>query len=418
MRGKEYQSAVLEDRAKIEEFLMSANPQMFEYIKEHDSSKFVLFYKYITHSDIATFGKATQANSHQKNYLYYISTQDMLNVEENTQKTFQTAHQSNIGLKKEFYDLVGLPNPRAINQYNINDYMNVVLVNDSVEYFKTEYTYRIFEKMDRIPSGKNWNFLELDVKLEEGNFTPIDLHCAVHGIGTSQDVEFHKLRHHLFKGDTIIFLAELYSGAIPKKDNLFVIVEKNPAFFSVLGLVNSNYEKYLKEVREQRNIKATNKNNAVDLESLDNNEELTRVQQSGWRNMLAKEMMGYTQEDGLVFCPFTYITADFDSASPLFVASHIKGFKDKNTTNEEKYDINNGLLLCANADALFDKHLISINEKKELVFSFLIDNNHQLKSKLLLSQPIFTPILNEKRMEYLAYHKKVFDKMEIERRKL
>ena len=83
------------------------------------------------------------------------------------------------------------------------------------------------------------------------------------------------------------------------------------------------------------------------------------------------------------------------------MASHIKGFSDPNTTNEEKYDVNNGLLICANADALFDKHLITINENKEIEFSFLLDDDIRLKTQLLLMQPIFKPILNEKECNIL-----------------
>ena len=100
----------------------------------------------------------------------------------------------------------------------------------------------------------------------------------------------------------------------------------------------------------------------------------------------------------------------------LFIASHIKGFSDPNTTNEEKYDINNGIIICANADALFDKHLITINQNKQIVFSFLLDDDIRLKSQLLLMQPIFQPILNEKRMEYLKYHREVFKKLEVLRK--
>jgi predicted restriction endonuclease len=72
--------------------------------------------------------------------------------------------------------------------------------------------------------------------------------------------------------------------------------------------------------------------------------------------------------------------------------------------------------LCANADALFDKHLITISETKELIFSFLLDNDSRLKSQLLLMQPIFQPILNEKRMEYIAYHREQFKKLEVIRK--
>lgn len=111
--GKGYTSFILEDQNTISDFVGQISSEMQDYIDNNQTnSKFVLFYKHLTHSDLATFGKATHLNSHEKNLLYYIKTDDMLDVERKTNKPFQTAHQSCIGLKIELYDLVGLPQPR------------------------------------------------------------------------------------------------------------------------------------------------------------------------------------------------------------------------------------------------------------------------------------------------------------------
>lgn len=416
MNGKEYVNFLLEDREKIKDFIAEISNEMYEYILKHQSSEFVLFYKYITHSDLATFGKATRVDSLDKNLLYYIKTEEMKQIEENTNKPFQTAHQSCIGLKEKFYELANLPKPRENDPYLINDYMNVLLVNNNMHYFTSEYTKKIFNRLNKtIGKGslRFWDFPNLDVNLSSGEFTSIPLHCAVHGLGMSEDIEFHKIRHHLFKGDTFIILVEK-NKLTPS--NMFIMFEKNPIFFSILGETNQSYEDYQKLIRKRLVNKTLAKENAV--EDVLETDEVTRQQQSAWRKMLAKEMMGYTQVDSQIFCPLTYITADFNKLGSLFVASHIKGFKDPNTTNEEKYDVNNGLLVCANADALFDKHLITINENKELIFSYLLDNDIRLKSQLLLMQPIFQPILNDKRMQYLGYHREIFYKLEKERRKI
>lgn len=413
MPGADYTSFILDERDKIEEFILKISTDTYEYVHEKKESSFVLFYKYLTHSDLATFGKATEVNSHDKNLLYYIGQDEMADIEKKTGKPFQTTHQSCIGLKAKFYELVNLPNPRDVDPYLINDYINVYLVNKSVEYFSSDYTQQIFNKLGKKISTsrqKEWRFDRLDLNLSEGQFTPIELHCAVHGLGMKADKEFHKLRHHMFKGDTFILLVELTPSG---EDNMFVLLEKNPIFFSILGETNKSYEDYQVGLRKRLIEKITAKENAVD----DLSEEVTRQQQSAWRKMLANEMMGYTQVNNQVFCPFTYITIDFETLGTLFVASHIKGFSDPNTTNEEKYDINNGILICANADALFDKHLISIDEDKQLIFSFLLDADVKLKTQLLLMQPIFQPILNEKRMEYIKYHREVFYELEAIRRK-
>lgn len=404
------QNAFVDDDTKIADFLLSTNKEMYDYVRLHQSSDFALFYKLLSHSDLPNFGKSSNHNRLDKNFLYYISTEDMVKLEEQTGRHFQTAKQSNINLRKDFYAKIGLPNPRK-EEYKVNDYMNVLLVNSSMTYFNSKYTRQIFEKTHRFPT---WINDDIDVNLKEGPFTPIDLHVAVHGIGMKIDEEFTKLRHHMFKSDALILLAELRPNS-DEKNNLFIILEKNPIFFSLLGMTNENYLNYMKAIVNKRNLSASNKENAINKD-ISEEDEVTRAKQSVWRDMLAKEMMGYLDSEDEVFCPFTFITAKFKELSPLFIASHIKGFSDPNTTNEEKYDINNGLLLCANADALFDKHLITVSEDKQLEFSFLLDNDAKLKSQLLLMQPIFKPILNDKRMKYLAYHRKVFEMMEEERK--
>lgn len=405
-------SFILEQKEEISDFIAKISYDMYEYIQLRPDSRFVMFYKYLTHSDLATFGKATQKDSHSKNLLYYIDEQDMKDIEEKTGKPFQTAHQSCIGLKKELYQIVGLPDPRDADPYLINEYMQVLLINQNIKYFASKYTQQIFSKLNKVPTNESaWGFPNLDVSLSDDKLTPIDLHVAVHGLGMKQDAEFHKLRHHMFKGDTFILLFELSA----KEKNMFIILEKNPAFFSIIGESNKAYEEYQHKVRSRQIQQVTQKDNAIeDLQKLD---AVTRQQQSAWRRMLANEMMGYTQVNDQVFCPFTYIAANFEQLGALFVASHIKGFSDKATTDEEKYDINNGLLLCANADALFDKHLITISENKELVFSFLLDSDTLLKHQLLLLQPVFKPILNDKRMQYLAYHRQVFMAKEEQRKR-
>lgn len=414
--AKNMDSFILNEKNKISDFIAKISYDMYNYIQSKINSKFVMFYKYLTHSDLATFGKATHVDSYQNNLLYYIKEDEMKNIEQQTGKPFQTAHQSCIGLKTEFYNDVGLPNPRDTG-YLINDYMDVLLVNETIKYFSSKYTKLVFDKLNKSIEGrkkKSWNFDNLNLNLNNDSpFTPMNLHVAVHGLGVEEDKEFHKLRHHLFKGDTFILLYEHDNNTGSKK--LFIITEKNPIFFSIIGESNKAYQKYQEQTRARLIDEVRGKTNAVAEDYLE--DEVTRAQQSAWRDMLAKEIMGYTQVNNQVFCPFTYITADYNDLGTLFRASHIKGFSDENTKNEEKYDINNGLLLCANADALFDKHLITIDENKQLVFSFLLDNDIKLKQQLLLLQPIFQPILNESRMKYIEYHRNVFKEFESKRKK-
>ena len=102
---------ILEDKNKIYELLSDKSLFISNYILDSDSH-FILYYKYLTHSDLPTFGKATRPNMLYKNILYYLTTEEMHDIEERNKKPFETAHQSNIGLPKRFWKDLGMGDPR------------------------------------------------------------------------------------------------------------------------------------------------------------------------------------------------------------------------------------------------------------------------------------------------------------------
>lgn len=77
----------------------------------------------------------------------------------------------------------------------------------------------------------------------------------------------------------------------------------------------------------------------------------------------------------------------------LLIASHIKPWKD--STNEERLDVNNGLPLCLNHDTLFDKHLISFDADGKIVVSDTLKEidrvfkNVNLKIKIDVRQSVY-----------------------------
>lgn len=83
----------------------------------------------------------------------------------------------------------------------------------------------------------------------------------------------------------------------------------------------------------------------------------------------------------------------------VLIASHIKPWSA--STNEERLDVKNGLLLCPNHDALFDKHLSSFDLNGKIVISQSLDEtarvflnvNDELRVKL-----------NEKQLSYMEGH--------------
>ena len=58
------------------------------------------------------------------------------------------------------------------------------------------------------------------------------------------------------------------------------------------------------------------------------------------------------------------------TTTSMLRASHIKAWSKSN--DAEKLDANNGLLLCAHHDALFDKHLISFDADGKVIVSSLL----------------------------------------------
>lgn len=373
---------------------------MRNYINEHKDSNYTLIYKYLTHSDIIAPGKRNERQGIEKNYLNYLSLEAMQEMERKNQK-FETAHQTCIAVSDTFCEKLGMPVGRGEQRY-VEEYANVYLVNDTLEYFSIDYSKKVFEKLGKLP---NWNFDDYKLNLDtENNVTKINLTYAAHGVGTARDVEFHKLRRNLFRNDRIMFLIENKKNG---ENNVFILLSKNPVFYTILGIKNDKWLRIAEEDIKRKEYELTQQKNIKAEEIVD------RRQQAVWRKRLAEEMMNYTTNEYEVFCPLTYITVNYENAGTLFRASHIKRYAD--CSNQEKFDLNNGILMCANADALFDKHLITISNEGELIFSELIKNDRKLINNLLLNQPIFKDILNNERLHYLEEHRKVFAEKEQKR---
>lgn len=83
----------------------------------------------------------------------------------------------------------------------------------------------------------------------------------------------------------------------------------------------------------------------------------------------------------------------------LLIASHIKPWSA--STNEERLDVDNGLLLCPNHDALFDRQLISFDNQGNIVISQTVDET----AKIFLNVNDDMSInLSEKQLRYMEFH--------------
>lgn len=398
---------IVYDTNKIREYLKYKSDTISDYLTNNLNDEFVLLVKQISHSDLTSSGKRTKMEQpFSKNYLYYLTEEEMEEIDRKNNRPFVTAHQSNIFVPKNIiYDFLSVTNPdeSGDEHFKINDYCDVFLVNDTLKYFTIDYSFRVFEKLGKIP---NWNKEDFRYELKD-DFTPINLSIAAHGIGVSANTEFDKLRRSIFKSDTMMLLL---SKNAEKKPKMFLMFEKNPSFFTLIGEGNKSWEKYLEQNNKQELFELLKQDKLSSGEF-----EKTRNNQNKWRLLLAEEMMGYTTNENEIFCPLTYITVNFDNAGTLFRASHIKGFADCDV--DEAFDINNGIIMVANADALFDKHLITIEDDGTIIFSYLLEKNGKLIQELRLNEKVFKAILNDERKHYLEYHREVFKAKEELRKK-
>lgn len=83
----------------------------------------------------------------------------------------------------------------------------------------------------------------------------------------------------------------------------------------------------------------------------------------------------------------------------FLVASHIKPCSQSN--NQERLDVDNGLLLCPNHDALFDKGYISFDENGKIMISDSLDDATKVFLNINEAMKI---VLNERQKGYMKWH--------------
>lgn len=84
----------------------------------------------------------------------------------------------------------------------------------------------------------------------------------------------------------------------------------------------------------------------------------------------------------------------------LLIGSHIKSWKK--STNKERLDKNNGLLLCAMHDKLFDKGFISFVEEGKIKISSALSKKN--KKIIGLSNNMYVN-MNERKKEFMKWHR-------------
>jgi 5-methylcytosine-specific restriction protein A len=124
----------------------------------------------------------------------------------------------------------------------------------------------------------------------------------------------------------------------------------------------------------------------------------SRIGQGKFRN----ELMNYWQGCAVTNC----------QQKELLRASHIKPWRD--STNKERLDVFNGLLLIPNLDAAFDCGMISFENDGTIMISEILTEGD--RKKLGISRDMRITRINEQHRRYLEYHRNhIFLRIAIER---
>ncbi|SET24296.1 HNH endonuclease [Thorsellia anophelis] len=164
--------------------------------------------------------------------------------------------------------------------------------------------------------------------------------------------------------------------------SLGIVANKNDRKFLVLNEADSLINDIEASKIENSKLSITEKESLIKA----------RIGQGSFRANLLKKWGGKCCLTGIAF-------------ETVLRASHIKPWRDSD--NYEKLDVDNGLLLTANADSLFDTGYISFGTNGELLKSKLLTNEQLF---LLLGATNFHIDLNNKQKDYMNYHRTVIYK--------
>lgn len=139
------------------------------------------------------------------------------------------------------------------------------------------------------------------------------------------------------------------------------------------------------EKEQEENIETDNKISQKKKETIIR----ARIGQGKYREDLLEECP---------FCPFTLVNDE-----RLLIASHIKPWAKAD--NKEKVDPKNGFMLTPTYDKLFDRGFITFDDDRKLIVSPWLSPMNQKRLGIYTGLLVKKLPLDEKRKEYLKYHR-------------
>lgn len=161
-----------------------------------------------------------------------------------------------------------------------------------------------------------------------------------------------------------------------------------------------DYSNFVSALNKYRKFIATKNNLADDIEAIRKDSTIpepqkelltfARIGQGKYR----KDLIELWEKCSVSNCKMT----------DLLIASHIKPWSE--SSNEEKLDPYNGLLLLPNYDKLFDKHLISFDDDGRIIISPQIKKGEYKILGISANDKLFNVF--EENKPYLKIHREIF----------
>lgn len=147
---------------------------------------------------------------------------------------------------------------------------------------------------------------------------------------------------------------------------------------------NGEVQQYLKAVREYIDSKTHGVSDEIQV--IEPDEKSSVVLMGAEKEAVTKVRIGHSEYRKRLLLKWKKCQLCGVSNPALLVASHIKPWRDSDAL--EKCDINNGVLLCPNHDALFDEGLISFAKGGEIMIADELAENDRIMMNVRNGQKI------------------------------
>lgn len=163
-----------------------------------------------------------------------------------------------------------------------------------------------------------------------------------------------------------------------------------------------DYSNFVSALNKYRKFIATKNNLADDIEAIKENITINETQEE----LLITARIGQHKYRKDLIELWKKCSVSKCKMIDILVASHIKPWNE--SSNEEKLDPYNGLLLLPNYDKLFDKHLISFDDDGRIIISPQIKKEDYKILGISANDKLFNVF--EENKPYLKIHREKFNK--------